>query len=118
MLTGTQLWQIVIVCLAVALLLAFLLWYMWMFSSRKVHEAEVVASQLRENKATHGRIIGYLCHNVRNPLHVLRTWMPDAMEDGQQPLFDVPEEEHAAVQEDMAAAVAQIEVRFFCFLFV
>ena len=113
MLTGTQLWQIVIVCLAVALLLAFLLWYMWMFSSRKVHEAEVVASQLRENKATHGRIIGYLCHNVRNPLHVLRTWMPDTVEDGQQPLFDVPEGEHAAVQEDMAAAVAQIEVRVF-----
>ena len=89
-----------IVNLSAALLLATLVVVILWLSRRNAAGQESTA------RAEFNRAIGYLCHELRNPLHVLQSWCkPDGC---QLPLDALTDADRAAVMGDISHALAQM----------
>lgn len=53
--------------------------YWWRQQERRhesTTEQKMEASRLQAARDTNNRIVGYVCHELRNPLHCLETWFP------------------------------------------
>ena len=61
-------------------------------------------SAIQAAKDTNNRIVGYVCHELRNPLHVLETWFGVMMGGGVSPA----EELDAAACQDIVNALGQM----------
>ncbi len=71
--------------------------YSWKHSSCVDHERDQVLGAIAASRTTHNIIVGYICHELRNPLHVLEAW------------FDVLVSQVDAVKGDVSGSFCETE---------